>query len=139
MKTSVKSVRLDRETVRDIEQIRRRNHRTFSSLAGELLAEAAKMRRCPGILFADGPSGRRARVEGCGVEVWEIIASYQALDQDDRRLSKAYSWLDDRQLLAALGYARAYPDEVEQLIAENKSIDAEAVSRQLPFARRAGR
>ncbi len=95
------------------------------------------MRRCPGILFADGPAGRRARVEGTGIEVWEIIASYQALGQDERRLRKTYSWLSDRQLLAALGYFRAYPDEIKRLIAVNESENDEAVANQLPFARRA--
>ena len=70
MKTVVKSVRIDDTTSRDIEQLRRGRTATFSSLASELLAEAAKMRRCPGVVFADGPSGRRARVEGTGIEVW---------------------------------------------------------------------
>lgn len=135
MKTSVKSVRISDATARDIEQLRRGRRATFSSLASELIAEAAKARRCPGVVFADGPSGRRARIEGTGIEVWEVIASYKALGKDDKRLRKAYSRLSDRQLLAALGYYRTYSAEIEDLIEANAAVDEKGVRDRLPFAR----
>lgn len=135
MKTSVKSVRIDMDTTRDIEELRRRRRATFSALASELLAEAAKMRRCPGIVFADGPSGRRARIEGTGIEVWEVIASYAALGKDEKRLKKAYGWLSDRQVLAALGYYRIYGREIDDLIEANRAVDDKSVREKLPFAR----
>lgn len=139
MKTSVKSVRVDDRTVKEIEQLRKGKEKTFSSLAGELLSEAAKMRRCPGIVFGDGPFGRRARIEGTGIEVWEVIASYLALKEDAKRLRKAYSWLSDRLILAALGYFRAYPEEIKSLIDANRSGGGEVIDERLPFARRAAR
>ena len=138
MKTSVKSVRVDDGTVRDIERLRRGRHATFSSLASELLAEAAKMRRCPGVVFADGPYGRRARVEGTGIEVWEVLASWLAVGKDEKRLRKAYAWLSDRQLLAVLGYYRVYPKEIDELIEAN-GADEGSVLERLPFARRSPR
>ena len=138
MKTSVKSVRVDDGTVRDIERLRRDRHATFSFLASELLAEAAKMRRCPGVVFADGPYGRRARVEGTGIEVWEVLAAWLAMGKDEKRLKKAYAWLSDRQLLAVLGYYRAYPKEIDELIEAN-GADEGTVMERLPFARRSHR
>jgi uncharacterized protein (DUF433 family) len=138
VKTSVKSVRVGDETVRDIERLRRGRHATFSFLASELLAEAAKMRRCPGVVFADGPYGRRARVEGTGIEVWEVLAAWLAMGKDEKRLRKAYAWLSDRQLLAALGYHRAYPKEIDELIEAN-GVDEGTVLERLPFARRSPR
>lgn len=138
MKTSVKSVRVDDGTVRDIERLRRGRHATFSSLASELLAEAAKMRRCPGVVFADGPYGRRARVEGTGIEVWEMLAAWFAMGKDEKRLGKAFAWLSDRQLLAALGYYRAYPKEIDELIEAN-GADEGTVLERLPFVRRSPR
>ena len=135
----MKSVRIDDATSRDIDRLRKGRGATFSSLASELLAEAAKMRRCPGVVFADGPSGRRARIEGTGIEVWEVIASYLALGKDDKRLRKAYAWLSDRQMLAALGYHRAYPKEIEDLIEANRALDEDALKERLPFARRSSR
>jgi hypothetical protein len=38
--------------------------RDFSSVARDLLVEAVKMKNYAGIIFADGPTGRRARVSG---------------------------------------------------------------------------
>ena len=70
----------------------------------ELLTEAIKMRRCPGIAFADGPAGRRARLAATGLDVWEVIATYRSLDGDPARLRQAYPWLSEAQLRAALGY-----------------------------------
>ena len=139
MKTSVKSVRINDATARDIELLRRVRQATFSSMASELIAEAAKMRRCPGVVFADGPSGRRARIEGTGIEVWEVIASYVALEKDEKRLKKSYHWLSDRQLLAALGYYRAYPKEIEDFIEANRALDEITVQERIPFARRSSR
>lgn len=101
-----------------------------------MLSEAAKMRRCPGILFADGPAGRRARIEGTGIEVWELIGSFLALKKDERRLAAAYDFLTPRQIRAALGYAAAYPEEIRALVEINAATEATI---DLPFARRARR
>jgi len=138
MKTSVKSVRIDDGTARDIELLRRGRRATFSFMASELLSEAAKMRRCPGVIFADGPHGRRGRVEGTGIEVWEVVAAWHAMGKDEKRLKKAYAWLSDRQLLAALGYYRAYPEEIDELIEAN-GADERTVPERIPFARRSSR
>jgi uncharacterized protein (DUF433 family) len=40
------------------------------------------MRTVPGILFADGPTGRRAVVAGTRLDVWEVIAAWQEGGQD---------------------------------------------------------
>jgi uncharacterized protein (DUF433 family) len=106
--------------------------RDFSAVANEFLAESVKMRRCPGIVFADGPTGRRARLAGTGLDVWEVIATYQSLDRDRGRLQAAYHWLTEPQLRAVLGYYAAYPDEIEQQIARNAAWTRERVAQQHP-------
>jgi uncharacterized protein (DUF433 family) len=87
-----------------------------SSLVAELATEAMKMRLIPGIVFADGPSGRRARVEGTGIEVFEVIQAYLAAEQDRVELRQAFHWLDERQVDAALAYYRLFPDDVEPFL-----------------------
>lgn len=136
MKTVVKSIRLDEKTLKQIDEMVATSRETFSSFTSELLEEAIKMRRCPGIVFADGPSGRRARIEGTGLEVWEVIQGYQALDNDFNALKKAFHWLTERHLLAAIGYAKTYPEEIKALIEQNKALTQEKVEKTLPFARR---
>ena len=139
MSNAVKSIRVDPETASDIEQLSTGKRTTFSALAAEMLREAAKMRRCPGVVFADGPAGRRARIEGTGIEVWEVISSSLALGKDERRLREAYHWLSERQILAALGYGRTYPREIDDLIRRNNAQDQAGRNVELPFARRLAR
>jgi len=75
-----------------------------------------KMRLVPGIVFADGPAGRRARVEGTGIEVFEVVQAYLAAGRDRDDLGQAFHWLDDRQVDAALAYFRQFPDDVEPFL-----------------------
>jgi uncharacterized protein (DUF433 family) len=121
MTTVQKSLRVPREVARVIEDLAEASGRDFSSVANELLAEAVKMRRCPGVVFADGPSGRRARIAGTGLDVWEVMATYKSLDRDLDRLRQAYHWLSDAHLRAALGYYAAYPEEIDRQIARDEA------------------
>jgi hypothetical protein len=50
-----------------------------------MLVEAARMQRVPGIVFADGPTGRRARVAGTGLDGFEVIRTYRQVNQDSQQ------------------------------------------------------
>src|SRR5438067_3833636 len=124
--TMTKSLRIPRETLREIEQEFR--NRDFSSVANELLIEGVKMRRCPGIVFVNSSSGSRtARIAGTGNDVWLIIATYKRVNKDWNRLKKAYHWLSEEELRAALNYHECYPDEIASRIHANEDITPEAV------------
>ena len=121
MGTVQKSLRIPGETQRAIEELAAELGLDFSAAANQLLEEAVRTRRCPGIVFTSGPSGRRATVAGTGVDVWEIIATYRGLGEDQGRLRKAYHWLTEPQLRAALAYVELYPGEIEARIKRNES------------------
>lgn len=110
-----------------------KREKTFPPFTKELLEGAIKMHRCPGIAFGEGVSGRRARIAGTGIEVWEIIANYKSVDKDFKRLITIYHWLTEIQLRAALAYYTAYHDEIEDLIARNESWTRESVQKRYPF------
>ena len=130
-----KSLRLPPETMKEIEQMAKETGQDFSNVTKDLLQEAIKMRRCPGILFAEGANGREARVAGTGIEVWEVIATYKSVKGDFKRLHKAYHWLSAEQLKAALGYHRIYPQEIDRLIERNEEWNEERVRDRYPFMR----
>ena len=134
-----KSLRIPQGTFEEIERIARETGRDFSSIAKDLLAEAIKMRRCPGIVFVDGVSGRRARIAGTGLEVWEVISTYRSVNQDFGRLQKAYHWLTEQQLRAAIGYYTVYREEIDALIKLNESWSIESVTERFPFLNRNSR
>jgi uncharacterized protein (DUF433 family) len=127
-----KSLRLPEETVKEIDRISRESGEDFSTTAKALLEQAIKMRRCPGIIFASGISGRRARVAGTGIEVWEIIAEYKCSGRDPKRIQEAFHWLTPGQIKAALGYYAAYPQEIDDLTALNEVWTEETLRRRHP-------
>lgn len=78
----------------------------------------------PLIRFADGPSGRRARLIG-GPDVWEAVALAQANAGD---LAETAAYLEMRLGLvqAAASYYAAYPQEVDERIERNRRETQEA-------------
>jgi uncharacterized protein (DUF433 family) len=97
----------------------RRARRSFSEVSQELLEEAVRMRVCPGIHFAEEPSGREAKVTGSGLGVWEVISTYKGVKGDAKKLGKWHPHLSAVQLRAALTYYDRYPGEIDAAIAEN--------------------
>ena len=133
MATVQKSIRLPVEAVKEIEALASGTGRDFSGIARDLLIEAVKMRRCPGVTFADGPSGRRARIAGTGIDIWEFIATFKGLGENYNKLKKTYHWLNDQQIRSALSYYALYPDDIEEKIARNEKITQEQVIKRFPF------
>lgn len=128
-----KSLRVSKKIVTEIEQIAKENKKDFSSVTNELLEEAIKSHRCPGIVFTEGVQGKRARIAGTGLEVWEVIAGYQSVEKNIRRLRRAYHRLTEQQLKAALGYYQTYPDEIDEQIAKNEDWTLERLAQRHPF------
>lgn len=139
MPTIQKSIRIQAKTLKEIEQIARDSGREFSTVANELLEEAVKMQRCPGIIFTEGTQGRRARIAGTGIEVWEIISTYKGVEENFDRLCQAYHWLTEQQLRAAVGYYRVFPKEIDHLIKQNEELSREHVLKRYPFLNRGSR
>lgn len=114
------SVRLSQETYRLARELARRTSRPLSAVVSELAEEALRIRRHPGIVFGGPPGDRRARVEGTGLDVWEVVAVYRACQEDVERTRQVLEHLSSRAIEAAVQYARAYPEELDALIAENE-------------------
>lgn len=123
--------RLDGELAREAE----RTGKSLLATAVELLQEAIRMRRAPGISFADGPSGRRAVVAGSGLDVWEVVATWRELERDFERLCASYPWLTQTQLRAALAYYDLYPEEIDARLERERGWTPERVWLALPFSR----
>ena len=133
MSSVQKSMRIPIELAEELLVIARESGKDFSTTAKELLEEAVKMRRVPGIVFTEGVSGRRARIAGSGIEVWEIIANYKSVNEDFKRLCRTYHWLTAQQLKSALTYWQTYAEEIEHLIALNESWSKERAHERYPI------
>lgn len=139
MSSIQKSIRLPEEAVHDIEILAKNTGRDFSGLARDLLVEAVKMRRCPGIIFTDGSISRHARIAGSGIDVWELVAAFKGMNEDYEQLKTAYHWLSDAQIRSALSYFTLYPEEIEEIIDQNDSITESQVLKRFPFLAKLGK
>lgn len=134
MGSKARGLRVPEELEREIEREGNERGQSWSATALELLAEAVRMRRAPGIVFADGPVGRRAVVAGTGLDVWEIIATWRAGAESYDELKRNYGWLTDAQLRAALGYYELYPEEIDARLERERRWTPDRVRREFPFA-----
>lgn len=135
MPTVQKSLRLSETLVREIDEIARSVKKDFTAVTTELLEEAIRAHRCPGIVFSEGVSGRRSRIAGTGIEVWELISAYKGVGESLKRLQQTYHWLTEQQIRAAIGYYALYPEEIDSLIAQNEKWTPEAIKKKYPFLR----
>jgi hypothetical protein len=94
-----------------------------TSFVARVLDEALRTGPYPGIVYRDGPSGRRPGLAG-GPDVWEVVLAVRhAARRGDARVADAAAQMDlpERLVRLAIDYAAAYPDEVEARIALNEA------------------
>jgi uncharacterized protein (DUF433 family) len=132
MVTPTKTLRLRPQLRAEIDRIARRTRRSFSEVTQDLLEEALRMRECPGIYFADEPSGREAKVGGTGLGVWELIVMYRDARRNERVLKRRFPHLSPAQIKAALLYYARFPAEIDQAIEENAALTFAAVEAKAP-------
>src|SRR5215475_8916096 len=128
--TAPLSIRFDEQL---LARLRRRTQgspgSTVSGLAQRLVDEGLRMGEHPGIVFKDGPSGRRAAV-ALGPDVWEVAKVVREFDERGERAVKAAADLLNlpaERVRLALRYYGAYPDEIdaEMAMADEESRAAE--------------
>ena len=134
MTTRARGVRVPDDLDHEIRREAEVRGKSWSATTQELLDEGIRMRRAPGVVFADGPAGRRAVIAGSGLDVWEVVAAWRAMDEDFGRLRAGYPWLTEPQLRGALSFYRLYPEEIDARLERERSWTPERVRRELPFA-----
>jgi uncharacterized protein (DUF433 family) len=115
------SARLDPAVADRLERRGARSGLNKSRLAERYIDEGMRMDDHPGIVFRDGPIGRRAGLAG-GPDVWEVIAAIRAsgLEGDDAlRAAAEWGGLTPAQVRATVRYYAEYRDEVDERIRRN--------------------
>ena len=121
MARTTTSLRLDDELRRKLQKLARAENLSLNALVERMLNEGILMEEYPGIYFETGPAGRRATITG-GPDVWEVISTWRYLDGDEaQRMSSLIEdyGLTRWQVNAAINYAAANREEIDNWIAEN--------------------
>jgi hypothetical protein len=101
---------------------------TTSALAQRLIDEGLRMADHPGVIFKDGPSGRRAAL-AYGPDIWEIIKFLREIDERGPAALEAAAEalaLEASRISTAVSYYSDYPDEIDAEIAEADDASARA-------------
>lgn len=125
------SVRLERSLLQSIRSQAKRLGKPTSRVIKELLEMALSMQRFPGVVFVEGPAGRRAHLAGTGLDVWEIIALLREFGSASS-LREHFPRLSPIAITVAEAYARANPDEIKYFL-ELNARSAEDLKRTLPW------
>jgi hypothetical protein len=91
-----------------------------SALAQRLIDEGLRMADHPGVIFKDGPTGRRAAL-AYGPDIWEVIKFLRESDERGPAALDAAAdvfALDANRIATATSYYADHPDEVDAEIAE---------------------
>jgi hypothetical protein len=94
-----------------------------TALVTSLLDEGLKSRPFPGVVYRDGPAGRRAGLAS-GPDVWEIVRAVRRTpgrgEQRIRRVAED-TGLGLDQVRLAVNFYSAYPDEIDARIAADET------------------
>jgi hypothetical protein len=110
--------------------VRARPGLSASAVTSRFVDEALRMEEHPGVLFRDGPSGRRAVLVG-GPDVWEVIRAVQSARRSEPGLdaqsvvglATETLGLPPGRVRIALTYYAAYPDEVDQQVRDAEEAE----------------
>jgi hypothetical protein len=134
---SSQAIRIDSETLRALRERSAQSGEPIVRLAQRYIDEGMRLDRHPGIVFREGPAGRRAGVAG-GPDVWEIVAAIRSAPEGGDAVVETVadqSGVPTEKIRIAVRYYADYPDEVDRFIEMNEAA-AEQLEQVLDRERR---
>ena len=133
VRSMVISMRLSVESGRRLKRIANRHGWTPSDASARLVEEGLRRSEFAFLDFRDSPVGRQAYIQGSTLAVWEVIFLLRSLSSNVAATAKHLRW-PEAKVRAAVNYAEAFPEEINEAMAENESADFESLKRMLPQA-----
>ena len=115
------SIRMSPRTLARLGVGAQRRGEAKSRTAERLIDEGLRMEDHPGIVFKDGPTGRRAALV-MGPDVWEVVKTLKETGPaQEQAIAGAMFWgnLSRAQVEVAIRYYGDFPEEVDARIAFN--------------------
>ena len=126
-------MRLPVESGKRLKRMANRHGWTPSDASARLVEEGLRRSEFAFIDFRDSPAGRQACIQGSMLAVWEIMLLIRGYKANVSAVAKHLKW-PPAKVQAAVHYAESFPEEINEAIAENDSMDFGILKRMLPQA-----
>jgi len=131
--STVISMRLPAASTTRLKRLATRHGWTPSDASARLVEEGLRRAEFAFIDFRDSPAGRQAYIQGSSLAVWEIMLLVRSYKRDLNAVARHLRWPLAR-VQAAVNYAEAFPNEIDEALAENDATGFTALKRMLPQA-----
>ena len=138
MKTThsmVISMRLPVKSGKRLKRLATRHGWTPSDASARLVEEGLRRSDFAFVDFRDSPAGRQACIQGSSLAVWEVMMLARDYNGDAAKVARHLRW-PEAKVQAAVNYAKAFPDEISEALADNDAMDFASLSQMLPQAKR---
>src|SRR5450755_1005187 len=125
------SMRLPVESGKRLKRMANRYGWTPSDASARLVEEGLRRSEFAFIDFRDSTVGRQACIQGSSLAVWEVMLLVHSYQGDLTAAVKHLQW-PAAKVQAAVNYADAFPDEINQALAEYRDADFTMLKRMLP-------
>jgi hypothetical protein len=133
MPSAVVSLRVSEEQAERLQRKARQLGRSPSETGAILLDESLRRDEFAFIDFRDSAVGRQAYIQGSRLAIWQVVSLARSYAGDAKKTAEHLEW-PLVKVQAALSYAKAFPEEIENAIGDTQSSDFGKVSRILPQA-----
>jgi uncharacterized protein (DUF433 family) len=131
--STVISMRLPVASGNRLKRMANRYGWTPSDASARLVEEGLRRSEFAFIDFRDSTAGRQACIQGSSLAVWEVVLLVRSYKHDLTATAKHMQW-PLAKVQAAVNYAEAFPDEIDEALAEYSAVDFTALKRMLPQA-----
>jgi hypothetical protein len=126
-------MRLPAASGKRLKRMAQRHGWTASDASARLVEEGLRRSEFAFIDFRDSAAGRQACLQGSALAVWEVMLLVQSYRKNLPAVAKHLQWQLSK-VQAAVNYAAAFPEEIDEAMAENEATDFETLKRMLPQA-----
>ena len=127
------SMRLPAASGKRLKRMANRHGWTASDASARLVEEGLRRSEFGFIDFRDSTAGRQACLQGSTLAVWEVMLLVESYQKDVSAVAEHLKW-PQAKVHAAVNYATAFPEEIDEATADNETTDFEALKRMLPQA-----
>jgi hypothetical protein len=128
--SQVVSLRLPEETAERLKQFARRAGRTINEMGARSIEEWLRQNEFTDIEFRSINGERHACIKGAA-PIWQLIMVARDYGMDAEKTAAHFRWPVSR-VKAGFHYYEAYPEEIDQALADNDAMTYDQLKRLLP-------